>query len=152
MKDNNVKITIIIIILFILYYLYRGRMCPCPNHLEGNNCHGLEFYGLQINHLIFYFFIGYLFPTHFFTWQLLGFIWELLEFIPSYYPNILPYLGGCIEKSKINDYYINILDRGIPRNKYHFWHPKLSDLVLNLIGFGIGYILKNNKFNKRVEK
>ena len=56
MKDNNVKITIIIIILFILYYLYRGRMCPCPNHLEGNNCHRLEFYGLQINHLIFFFF------------------------------------------------------------------------------------------------
>lgn len=132
---------LIIIILFVIYYIIRGNLiCPCPSKHNKNYCYRTELYGLQLNHLIFYIIIGYLYPKHFITWQILGIIWELFELLPTYLPNIfLPYMGGCIQKDKVDKFYINILDRWIPRNKEHFWHPKLTDILLNIIGYLIGY-------------
>ena len=134
---------IIIIIFFILYYIIRGRLiCPCTSKKNNLYCYRFEIWGLQINHLIFYTIIGFIYPNFFFIWQLLGIIWELLEFIPTYYPkDILPYIGGCIDKDKINKYYIHPIDKTLPRSKIHFWHPKFTDILLNIIGFYIGYIL-----------
>ena len=138
-------LNIIIIFIFIAYYIYRGYVCPCPNFLKKtkNNCKRFEIYGLQLNHLVFYFIIGYLFPNQFEFWQLLGLFWELLEFIPTFYSNILPYIGGCIDESNINNFTINILDKSIPRSKLHFWHPKMTDILLNIIGFYLGKKLNN---------
>ena len=137
------KEILLIIGLFIFYYLIRGRyMCPCPNNNTKNNCYRFELWGLQINHLVFYIVIGYFFPNKFYIWQLIGLLWEILEFIPIYYPKIvLPIIGGCVQPDRKNNY-INILDRWLPHSKEHFWHPKLSDLILNIIGFYIGkYIM-----------
>ena len=137
---------IIIIILFTIYYIIRGRfMCPCPNPSEKMACYRTEIWGLQINHLIFYTIIGFLYPHQFITWQLLGFIWELLEFIPTLHPKILNYIGGCIQKNKINHFTVNPVDQWLPRDKKHFWHPKLSDIILNLIGFYLGYYFSTYK-------
>ena len=101
-------------------------------------CYRVEIWGLQINHLIFYTVIGFLYPRKFIIWQLLGIVWELIEFIPTYYPRTLDYIGGCIQKDMINNYTINPIDRWLPRDKKHIWHPKLSDIALNLIGFYLG--------------
>lgn len=139
--NTNTKI-LLVITLFIIYYLVRGRyMCPCP--YPGNNfCYRTEMYGLQMNHLLFYIIIGYLFPKYFLTWQILGICWELIEFLPTYYPHIfLPYIGGCIQLDKRDDFYVNIVDRWLPRSDEHFWHPKLSDILLNITGFMIGYFI-----------
>jgi len=139
------QITIIfIVILFILYYIKRGKIdCACPSTKNNTKmkCYRFEIYGLQINHLLFYTIIGFCYPNYFYTWQLLGLIWELIESIPIFYPFILNYIGGCIDKKhKIN--IINPIDSWIYVPKNHFWHPKLSDLLLNLIGFKIGSFIK----------
>ena len=114
-------------------------MCPCPPNNKNMACYRIELWGIQINHLVFYTLIGFFYPREFFKWQLLGIIWELIEFLPTYYPNILNYIGGCIQKNKINDFNINYIDRWLPRDKKHFWHPKISDLLINIIGFYLGY-------------
>lgn len=131
-----------ILVIFITYYIVRGLQCPCP-YSSDNFCYRFEFYGLQINHLIFYIIIGYLFPQYFFTWQMLGLMWELFELLPTYYPDtFLPYIGGCIQMDKRDKFYVNIIDTLLPRSKEHFWHPKLSDILLNIIGFMIGYYVR----------
>ena len=142
MTTNTIKI-VFIITLFIIYYLFRGiYMCPCP-YPDKNFCYRAEIYGLHINHLLFYIIIGYLFPKYFLTWQIAGIFWEIIEMLPTYYPKIfLPYIGGCIQIDKRDSFYVNILDMWMPRSNEHFWHPKVSDILLNIIGFSIGYCIR----------
>ena len=129
-----------LIFIFLLYYYIRGLYsCPCP--IKNKYCNRYEIYGIQVNHFIVYFLLGFLYPNYFYFWQIMGLLWELIEFLPNNYPNIFePIIGGCIDINQQNKYYVNIIDKWIYRSKTNFWHPKLSDIILNIIGFYLGKI------------
>lgn len=137
-------LTCLIVFGFVVYYAFRGYTCPCPplnNRNTSIPCSRYEIYGWQINHIVFYAVIGALFPDDFWWWQGLGVLWELVEFIPYVYPSVLAYVGGCVDSRPPRQ--VHWLDRsvGLPSPHDHFWHVKLTDVVLNVVGFGVGVCL-----------
>mgnify|MGYP006115725271 CR=1 FL=1 len=84
-----------IFIFFILWFLSKSILCSCESskslgELLGKSlrkykpkfyCNRLEFYGVQPSHLIVFSILGYVFPNNFIIIQLIGIIWELIEYI-----------------------------------------------------------------------
>lgn len=132
--------TCLIVLAFVVYYLFRGFACPCPSPQKPVlSCARFEVYGWQINHAVFYMFLGMSFPNRFWLWQGLGLLWELVEFVPYVFPSVLPYTGGCmgIDAPPLQ---LHWLDKavGLPSPREHFWHVKLTDVILNVVGFAVG--------------
>lgn len=98
----------IFLIFFILWFLSKSILCPCESSkLFGESlrkykpkfyCNRLEFYGVQPSHLIVFSILGYVFPNNFIIIQLIGIIWELIEYIIDKNRESLLYIGGCLDK------------------------------------------------------
>ena len=140
----------LIIVAFVLYYVYRGYTCPCPLPKDSQTsrelvlpCARYEIEGWQVNHLVFYTILGMLFPNDFWLWQGLGVLWEMVEFVPYIHPSVLGVVGGCVRSGSITAP-AHWLDRsvGLPSPPHHFWHVKLTDVILNIIGFVLGVVLR----------
>ena len=155
----------IIVIGFTLYYAVRGYMCPCPprrrtQQNDANSplasrlmslsipCARYEINGWQINHLIFYTCLGVLFPDDFWLWQVLGVLWELLEFVPYVYPSVLSYVGGCVDVGVTSETHWIDQCVGLHSPRAHFWHVKLTDVIQNVVGFGIGVLVYRGVVSK----
>jgi len=119
---NNNSGVIVFCIFFLFWAFVYGKSCPCS---KKSTCYRTEFYGVQLNHLTLFTIIGVLFPSYFYTFQLLGILWELGEHILEKYPILVTkYLGGCIQyppagySEKNNPHYNYKVYRGInkPRN------------------------------------
>jgi hypothetical protein len=154
---NNKNGVFLFIIVFILWSIKIGKACPCKTPSE-NICVREEFYGVQYNHLILFIIIGMIFPSYFYTFMILGILWEIYEFILDKKEDwVYNYIGGCLSEKPINfkhenhisDAYIfkgdikylNPIDRffNIKNSTNHMWHGSVAELIPNLIGFGIGY-------------
>ena len=68
-------------ILFIYFLIANRYNCPCniPDSKIKDVCYRYEVFGVQLNHLYFYIFLGYFFPEYFITLQGLGILWEIIE-------------------------------------------------------------------------
>jgi hypothetical protein len=97
-------------------------------------------------HLFIWIVLGFLFPDKFILAQLLGIFFEILELLIVMFDNntkiqkkILNIIGGCLyyPSNKYNEHHI--LDKFLgPHSKLHWWHFKLTDVIMNIIGFIIG--------------
>jgi len=83
--------------------------------------------GWSISHIMFYIGAGFLFPNCWKMFIILGILWELLECIVG-----TMYKSGLTESSEINN----------DKAYQVFWEGRWSDLVMNTIGFIIGFILR----------
>lgn len=147
-------------ILFIYFLIANRYNCPCniPDSKIKDVCYRYEVFGVQLNHLYFYIFLGYFFPEYFITLQGLGILWEIIEVYLDRNDDfvIKNNLGGCLKTietdnphivSKNHNKYINPLDRlfGIKNSKIHGWHGSVAEIVVNIIGFKIGSYLSKVK-------
>ena len=163
---NNKNGIIVFCIFFLVWAYFLGQSCPCTGNTK---CIRKEFYGVQLNHVSLFIIIGILFPSYFYTFQLLGILWELFEHILEKYPILVTkYFGGCLQyppagySEKNNPHYNYTVYRGInkPRNyvdklfniknsKIHGWHGSVAELIPNLFGFLIGYSINKYIINNK---
>lgn len=153
---NNINGVIIVLILFNVAMLYHGKYnCSCD--VEHTKCVRHEILGVQYSHLYFFIFIGFFFPSYFWTFQIVGLLWEFFEiFLDRNESETIKYLDGCLSKKpkhigeqsiynfkvyKNVDKYLNPVDRffNIKNSKIHFWHGSIAEVVLNVIAFFIGF-------------
>tara|TARA_A100001015_G_C14981525_1_gene709678 strand:+ start:494 stop:994 length:501 start_codon:yes stop_codon:yes gene_type:complete len=155
---NNNRGFLILGILFILYLYYFATSCPCDKK-GPRTCTRLEIYGVQFNHLLLFGFIGFYFPSYFYTSQILGILFEYIEHLADIYENnIIKYIGGCLTLNpklysnknllyynvyRNENKYLNPIDRffGINNSKIHGWHGSIAEILVNIVGFIIGYAL-----------
>ena len=165
---NNKNGIIVFCIFFLLWAYSLGQSCPCS---KNKNCIRKEFYGVQLNHVSLFIVIGMIFPSYFYTFQLLGILWEVFEHILEKYPILVTkYFGGCLSypptgyTEKNNPHYSYTVYRGIKKplnyvdklfniknSKLHGWHGSVAELIPNFFGFLIGYsinkfLIKNKRF------
>jgi len=152
---NNTKGVILVCILFLLFMYYEGKTgCSCIEKTK--NCYRTEILGVQYNHFYFFLFLGLTFPSYFWTFQVLGLLWELLEIIFDRNEEwVITHLGGCfsevprenIENSifhfkvyKRVDKYMNPIDKffNIKNSKIHSWHGSIAEVIPNILGFILG--------------
>ena len=160
MKFYNHSNGIILVCILFLFWAYNlGKNCPCT---RDTSCTRVEFYGVQKSHFILFIIIGILFPSYFYTFQFLGVLWELFENILDNNPSIVTnYIGGCLKYPPSDDYnnnpenYIvyrgiekplNIIDKlfNIKNSTIHVWHGSVAELIPNMLGFIVGYIVNKN--------
>jgi hypothetical protein len=156
---DNPKGILVFIILFLIWAYFLGKSCPCN---ERTKCIRNEFYGVQLNHLFLYVFLGFVFPSYFVLLFFIGIVWELGEHLLDKYPLlVVKYIGGCLSEPPIekitnpdNNYIVyrgirkplNPIDKivGIENSLIHGWHGSVAELIPNGIGFAIGYSI--NKY------
>ena len=145
-------------ILFILSMSYLAISCPC-NDISNSTCVRYEMYGIQLNHFMLFSFIGFCFPSYFYSSQFFGIVWEFLEYIADHNDEFVKkYIGGCLTinpSTSINNNplnhivfrneqkFLNPIDKffGIKNSKIHGWHGSVAEFFINIIGFLFGYTL-----------
>ena len=161
---NHVNGIILFVVLFLIWAYLLGQSCPCTTE---SRCVRHEFYGVQFNHFVLYVLIGMAFPSYFYTFQIIGVLWEIAEYILDKNPQwVVKYIGGCLkyppphhkeEDNKVWDYTVyrgiekplNVVDQvfQIKNSTIHGWHGSPAELIPNVLGFGVGYML-----NKKIIK
>jgi len=154
---NHPNGILLISILFILSMYYYGKGCPC-NEID-TKCTRREFYGVQYNHFVFFIILGFVFPSYFFVIQFLGILFELFEYyLDKNNDFVIKYINGCLMKkpkhiknNPVYNYsvyrnipkYVNPIDKffGIKNSTLHGWHGSVAEVILNILGFLIGYFL-----------
>ena len=147
--------------------LFYGKIiCNCNK--KTIYCNRYEFYGVQFNHFIFFLFLGFYFPSYFILIQLLGIIWEFLEYILDKNEILaMNYFGGCLSEknnNKLGKPYFYTVYKNIPKyqnpiDKYfeienstiHTWHGSIAEIMPNIFGFSLGLIF-NKIFIKNEKK
>lgn len=153
---NNPKGIVLFIVIFLLWAYFLGRSCPCN---ENTTCVRHEFYGIQLNHFVLYICIGFVFPSYFWTFLLLGILWELCEYVLDKHPYwVITYIGGCLKEppsdyreNPVHNYIVykgiqkplNPIDDffGIENSTIHGWHGSIAEIIPNIAGFSIGFLL-----------
>jgi len=152
---NNKKGVIVVCILFLLIMYFGGKnVCSCEKKTK--KCYRTEILGVQYNHFYFFIFLGIVFPSYFWTFQILGLLWELLEIILDRNEQwTIENIGGCFsEASRENkensiynfkvykgvDKYMNPIDKflNIKNSKIHSWHGSIAEVIPNILGFILG--------------
>jgi hypothetical protein len=104
---------------------------PLENGIPNTSIDGWSF-----AHFSFYMLIGYKFPNTFVLTLILGILWELFEtYIGIYKPKIFKNWGFCEGKVMLSD---SNETKGI---KKKWWYGKISDPIINIIGFIVGSLL-----------
>lgn len=162
MKLYNTLLGVILVIFFfnILMLFYAKKYCNCKT--TSSFCVRHEILGIQYNHLYFYIFLGFFFPSYFVTFQVVGILWELIEIYLDHNDVFTTkYLGGCLSKKPTNikhqnilnykvyknsNKYMNPIDRlfNIKNSQIHFWHGSIAEIIANIIGFYIGLLLNRS--------
>ena len=157
---NSYKGLLLFTILFLLWAYTLGKSCPCD---EDTKCTRYEFYGVQLNHFFLFLFLGYFFPSFFFTIQTMGILWELFEYYLDKNPYIvINHIGGCLmsppkdynhKDNSILNYVVykgikkplNPIDKffNIENSTIHAWHGSAAEIVPNILGFLFGYTLSS---------
>ena len=151
------------IILSIIMIMYARYFCPCnkDDKYLSNICVRYEIFGAQLNHLTTYILLGYFFPKNFIILQTIGILWELIEIYLDYNEEFAKHFGGCLKITKNNNKnivgknhnkYINPIDKlfGIKNSKIHTWHGSIAEIIVNLVGFAIGYYLYKFKIKTHI--
>jgi len=158
---NNTKGVILVCIFFLLFMYYEGKTgCSCIKKTK--DCYRTEILGVQYNHFYFFLFLGIAFPSYFWTFQVLGLLWELFEIVLDRNEEwAMKNFGGCFseaprenkENSIYNfkvykgvDKYMNPIDKlfNIKNSKIHSWHGSIAEIIPNILGFILGILI--NKY------
>ena len=158
---NNSKGIIVVIVIFLWMLIFVGHY-ECPCNKPTTNCHRLEFYGMQFNHFFFFIFLGFCFPSYFFTLQFCGILFEIIEiYLDQYERFTIKYLGGCYSPNPYPDkpnppYYYKVwrnepkylhpIDKAfqLKPSTIHSFNGSIAEIIPNILGFGVGWII--NKF------
>ena len=155
---NNNKGVILTLIILNLIMIYYGKViCRCDR--KSKYCYRKEILGVQYSHFIGFVLLGLFFPSYFWTFQIVGIIWELLEILMDKNEKYtLELVAGCLSEKpedqanntiynfnvyKGTEKYINPIDRyfNIKNSKIHFWHGSVAEIIPNILGFGTGILL-----------
>lgn len=162
---NHTNGILIFCILFLWWAYSYGQGCPCSTD---TNCIRIEFYGVQLNHFTLFITIGLLFPSYFYTFQGLGIVWELAEYVLDKYPILVTrYTGGCLkypppdyddDANPRSNYVVyrgiekplNYIDKlfNIKNSTIHGWHGSVAELIPNVLGFLLGSYINSKVFKK----
>lgn len=152
---NGLVLFGLIFTIYVVEIMYR---CSCKTRAK-SNCVRHEFYGVQLNHFVLFFFLGVTFPSYFYTLQIVGILFEILEGIMDYNDAfVMKYVGGCLAERpkeltdeslaytivyKNEEKYRNPIDRlfGIRNSQVHAWHGSAGEVVMNFLGFVSGYAI-----------
>ena len=157
--NNNNGIIVICILFLLQMYIAASGVCSCTKRTPYCNRH--EILGVQFNHFFFFLFLGVFFPSYFWTFFILGVLWEFLEIMLDRNEEwTIKNIGGCLSDPPSNlrntiynykvykgiDKYLNPIDRffNIKNSTIHAWHGSIAEIVPNVIGFGIGILI--NKY------
>lgn len=156
---NNYNNLLLFLGVSLTLLLLKAQICNCNTssiiniNIKYKICQELNYCGLSISHLLLWCLIGFLFPDKFIVSQMLGLLFELLEYIiiiqdKIMQDKILKYIGGCLYYPNNKKQKHHIIDNSLgPHSEIHWWHIKYTDIILNIIGFGIGYNLYKLYFN-----
>jgi hypothetical protein len=161
----NVYLIIGVSILFIGWVFNLGLECPCPSTRKNEGCMRYEILGIQPSHFIFFIIMGFFFSNYFYTFLILGILWEIFEYYLHKDSKFLKKLGGCLElpgktkpktrglgfgeiiyANRMKKY--NAIDRffGIKNSTKHGWHHSVAEVLLNIAGFYVGSYLHNHNY------
>jgi hypothetical protein len=156
MKFYNNKNGVILVCIIFLLIMYIGGKYGCSCDKKTKNCYRKEILGVQYNHFYFFIFLGIVFPSYFWTFQILGLLWELLEIVLDRNEQwAIKHLGGCFSdtprENKENtifnfkvykgvNKYMNPIDKffNIKNSKIHSWHGSIAEVIPNILGFILG--------------
>ncbi len=126
MKRDLLYILLISFFSIIIVFLYGKYRCDNKNFKDPFQTKlGIwDLDGWSILHVLEFIVFGFLFPNYFVFIMLLGLIWECMEFYVEYTKSdIFKGYGHCTT---------NAGDKV-------WWYGKMTDIVCNVVGFGIGY-------------
>ena len=147
----------------LIMYIIGFTSCSC--NFDTGLCNRYEFYGVQINHFLFYLFLGYYFPSYFYLTQGMGIIWEVFEYYLEQNEEFAKkYFGGCLSKKHENTTlnppyfykvykdipkYQNSVDRAfnIQNSTIITWHGSVAEIIPNILGFLVGAYLNKYHMN-----
>lgn len=127
MKLDILYILLICMLYMTICFLYGKYRCDNINFKDPFQTKlGIwDLDGWSMLHVGQFLILGFLFPKYFLFIMLLGLIWECMEFYVEYTKSkIFKGYGQCASDSK---------------NEEWWWYGKMSDIVCNAVGFGIGY-------------
>lgn len=112
-----------------------------------------QYRGLSLAHLFLFTMLGMALPNHFWAVQLMGVLFELANYAITHIKShdtkrrILNIIGGSFAPGHGYITEVHWLDRLI-FGEYpttHWWHPKVTDILMNILGFMLGrwMVLKN---------
>lgn len=133
--DEPIEIFIIFIITVFLICIYGKYRCSHPEYKDilMTKFNFLDLDGWSATHFILFFILGYIYPTKIWLCISLGILWELFEQLyGKKRPGFLGGFGDCITT-----------DPNVKNGAW--WYGKLSDIVVNYVGFIIGSYVKTNK-------
>ena len=132
----------LILMLFIcicLIFSYHSFICSRNDKFKDpllTNYGIWDLNGWSLTHIVFFGLLGYFFPKRFVLIMIIGIIWEIVEEKCMYYMiKDIEILNCKKENSKISE--IGSM----------WWFGRLSDVFMDAIGFGIGYMI-HQKFKK----
>ncbi len=134
----KLAIVISIVVFIVLTQYFNGLLDAGYSRFQIGN-------GLSLGHFMFFFLVGIVWPEY--MWQALaiGMLFEFIELIiarglsPYNRQRILNVIGGWFPNNGFKSP-THWLDR-LVFGKYptdHWWHPKVTDIILNIIGFLAG--------------
>jgi hypothetical protein len=155
-RYSNNQVIYLVICILLLILLVKSQICSCEKgiftyHIKTHICQEFQWRGLSMSHLLVWIGLGYAFPNKFILLQSIGILFELLELpivlldkYPEQQKRILKYIGGCLYYPHGYKNTHHSIDAILgPHSKKHWWHVKITDIILNFVGFGIGYLLYN---------
>ncbi len=138
------------LILFAVLFAITAKICwyiedPKIRKIAGNvECMRLVTHGLSLTHLFTFMCLGIIFPRYFVFWQIIGISFEILEYAFNKLDNktrekILSIIGGRFTVQPEH----NPIDLWVhgPYPAQHWWHPKITDVFMNIVGFLIGQMI-----------
>jgi hypothetical protein len=144
------KLAIIISVLLfvVLAQYYNGRIDAEYSRLQIGN-------GVSLGHFLFFLLVGFVWPENIVQALAIGIAFELMEWVIAGWLSsvaryqVLNVIGGWFPNNEFKSP-THWLDR-IVFGDYptdHWWHPRVTDMLLNAIGYFTGRWLLNFYNNK----
>lgn len=93
--------------------------------------------GWSLTHIVFFGILGCLFPDHFVVIMSTGVLWEIME------DNVMHWLTKDV-------HFLNCrkltTDNAHSKTNHVWWFGRVSDVLMDLIGFGVGYVIRRTAF------
>ena len=102
---------------------------------------GIPITGWSLTHIWLYSVLGYMFPREFWPLMFAGIIWELFEWL----------MGKLTEPKLKFEHFMKELQEKFPNTDFDFankiyksfWGGNITDILMNFIGFCIGFYLRS---------
>ena len=130
--NNNYKVVLIACACFLAICLYGKYRCNNPDYHDPlmKQLGIFDLDGWSLAHIGFFALLGYLYPDTFVVAMGLGIGWELFEqVLGKNRPGALGGFGDCITTD--------------PAVEGPWWFGRISDIVMNVLGFMLGVWLRS---------